>query len=101
MRNTLMIGGTVLLAACQAPSQSALNATTAACSQGYRDACRDLPALNAQVQQENVNNQLATGAAAVLGGAVIGGALAAPYGNRGYYGRPYGYGYNRGYYRGW
>ena len=102
-RDKLMIVGLALsLTACNAPSQSALTNASAACSYGDRAACAQVPALNAQVQQENVNNQVGAAAAAAVGGAVVGGALAAPYGyNRGYYyGRPYPYGY-RGYYRGW
>ena len=85
----LSLGVAMMTAACTAPSQGNLNAATAACSQGNRAACQQLPMLNAQVQQENSNNQLATGAAAALGGAVVGGAIAAPYG-----------GYGPGYYRG-
>lgn len=82
------------VAACTAPSQSALNSATAACSYGDRNACRQLPVLNAPVQSENQQNQIATGLAAGLGGAVggalIGGAVADHgYYHRGYY--PYGY----------
>jgi hypothetical protein len=98
----ILLGSALLLAACVAPSQNALTNASAACSYGDRGACAQVPVLNAQVQQENVNNQVGAAAAAAVGGAVVGGALAAPYGyNRGYYyGRPYPYGY-RGYYRGW
>ena len=71
-------------------SQGALDSATAACSQGDRKACSQLPALNAQVRQENANNAAATGIAAAAGGAVVGGALAAPYGYPYGY-RPYGY----------
>jgi uncharacterized Zn-binding protein involved in type VI secretion len=96
----ILMGSALLLSACVAPSQNALSNASAACSYGDRGACAQVPALNAQVQQENMNNQVGAAAAAAVGGAVVGGALAAPYGyNRGYYyGRPYGY---RGYYRGW
>jgi hypothetical protein len=78
-------------AACTAPTQGALNSATAACSVGDRNACAQLPVLNAQVQSENQQNQVATGVAAGLGGAVggavIGGALAdhGGYYHRGYY----------------
>lgn len=86
-------------AACTAPSQNALNQTTNACAYGDRYACAQLPALNAQVQQENQQNAVATGLAAGIGGAVAGGVIGAavsePRGyGRGYYGRPY---YGRGY----
>ena len=77
--------------ACAAPSQGLLNATTAACSQGDRGACAQLPSINAQVQAENQNNQVMTGVAAgaggLVGGAVLGGAFGPHYG----YGYPYGY----------
>jgi hypothetical protein len=86
------------LAGCVAPSQNALTNASAACAQGYRDACDQVPALNAQVQQENTNNQVGAAAAGVVGGAVVGGALNncwnCGYGYRGYgyrYGYPYGY----------
>jgi len=78
-------------AACTAPTQGALNSATAACSVGDRNACAQLPLLNAQVQSENQQNQVAKGVAAGLGGAVggavIGGALAdhGGYYHRGYY----------------
>jgi len=82
------------VAACTAPTQGALNSATAACSVGDRNACAQLPMLNAQVQSENQQNQVATGLAAGVGGAVggalIGGALAGPH----YYGG-YPYGYHR------
>jgi hypothetical protein len=82
------------LAACTAPSQALLNTTTAQCSQGYQQACAQLPALNAQVQQENQNNQVMTGVAAgaggLLGGVVLGGAMNRGYGYGGYYHRCYG-----------
>lgn len=76
------------LAACTAPSQGLLNQATAACSYGDRLACAQLPVLNAQVQAENQQNQIATGAAVGLG-ALVGGALIAGSGHRHYYGRPY------------
>jgi len=80
----------VCAAACTAPTQGALNSATAACSVGDRNACAQLPLLNAQVQSESQQNQVATGLAAgvggLVGGAVIGGALAGPH-----YGYPYGY----------
>lgn len=76
------------LAACTAPSQGLLNQATTACSYGDRLACTQLPALNAQVQAENQQNQVATGAAVGLG-ALVGGALIAGSGHRHYYGRPY------------
>lgn len=83
-------------AACTAPTQGALNAATAQCSVGDRNACAQLPMLNAQVQSENQQNQVATGLAAgvggLVGGAVLGGALAGPH----YYG-----GYPYGYYHHW
>jgi hypothetical protein len=81
-------------AACTAPTQSALNSATAQCSVGDRNACAQLPLLNAQVQSENQQNQVATGLVAgvggLVGGAVLGGALSGP----GYY-HGYGYGYHR------
>jgi hypothetical protein len=75
----LILGfGTIVMAgACTAPSQGALNAATAACSQGDRSACQQLPALNAEVQQENTNNQVLTGVAAAAGGALVGGVIGA------------------------
>jgi hypothetical protein len=91
MRGVLIL--LLLLSGCVAPSQGALNNATAACSYGDRVACAQVPGLNAQVQQENMNNQVGTAAAAAVGGAVVGGALAAPYGYRGGY-------YRGGYYRG-
>ena len=87
--------------ACTAPSQGLLNQVTAACSYGDPYACAQLPAINAQVQQENQQNAVATGLAAGIGGAVAGGVIGAAvseprYYGRGSYGRPY---YGRGYYR--
>lgn len=70
------------IAACTAPSQGLLDQAVLACSQGNRLACSQLPALNAQVQAENQQNQIATGAAvgigALVGGALIGGASSGP-----------------------
>ncbi len=82
------------LAACTAPTQSTLNSATAACSYGDRNACAQLPALNAQVQSENQNNQVATGVAAGLGGAVGGALIGGAVADHNYYGHgyyPYGY----------
>lgn len=76
------------LAACTAPSQGLLNATTQSCSQGDRSACAQLPMINAQVQAENQNNQVITGVAAGAGGLVGGAALGGAFG-RHYYGYPY------------
>ncbi len=90
----------LLAAACVAPTQGALNSAVQDCNYGNPYACQAVAPLNAQVQQENVNNQVVGGvAAAAVGAAVIGGALASDRGyyNRGYYGRGY---YGRGY-RGW
>lgn len=83
------------VAACAAPSQGILNQATANCSAGDRFACSQLPGLNAQVQSENQQNQVATGLAAGIGGAVAGGVIGAAVSEPGYYGRGY---YNRGYY---
>lgn len=80
---------TLALADCTAPSQGALNAATAACSQGDRNACAQLPALNAQVQTENQNNQVATGVAAAAGGLLGGAAIGAAASPHYYYGYPY------------
>lgn len=75
------------IAACTAPSQGLLDQAMLACSQGNRLACSQLPALNAQVQAENQQNQIATGAAvgigALLGGALIGSASSGPHYHRG------------------
>ncbi len=91
----------LLAAACVAPTQAPLNQAVQACSYGDQYACQAVPALNAQVQQENYNNQVAGGvAAAAVGAAVVGGAVAASESNHGYYyGRGYYPGYGRGYYR--
>ena len=96
----LSFAALLAIVACTAPSQGILNQATANCSAGDRLACSQLPALNAQVQSENQQNQVATGLAAGLGGAVAGGVVGAAvvqpgYYGRGYYGRPY---YGRGYY---
>lgn len=101
--SALGLGALLLTSACTAPSQGNLNAATAACSAGDRMACRQLPTLNAQVQQENSNNMVATGAAAAVGGAVLGGVVgAAAADNCGYYGCGRGYYYGRPYRRyGW
>ena len=90
----------LLLAACVAPTQGPLNQAIQDCNYGNPYACQAVPSLNAQVQQENVNNQVAGGvAAAVVGAALIGGVVASEGGyHRGYYGRGY---YGRGYGRGW
>lgn len=81
------------LAACTAPSQGLLNQATAACSYGDRLACAQLPALNAQVQAENQQNQIATGAAvgigALVGGALIAGSGRHHHGPRYYHGSRY------------
>lgn len=82
------------LAACTAPSQGLLNQASLACSYGDRLACAQIPALNAQVQAETQQNQVATGVAVGLG-ALVGGVLIAGSG-RHYHGRPY-YGYGRYY----
>ena len=88
----------LLAAACVAPTQGPLNQAVQDCSYGNASACQAVPALNAQVQQENYNNQVAGGvAAAAVGAAVVGGAVAASQPNYGYYGRGY---YGRGYYGG-
>lgn len=93
MRHVLVLIG-LGLAACTAPSQSALNSATAACSYGDRTACAQLPVLNAQVQSENQQNQVATGLAAGLGGAVGGALIGSAVSDHGYYHHgyyPYGY----------
>ncbi len=73
-------------------------AATAACSQGDRYACAQLPALNAQVQTENQNNQVATGVAAAAGGLIGGAAIGAAASGPGYYYGPHYYhGYRRCY----
>lgn len=90
----------LLAAACVAPTQGPLNQAVQDCNYGNPYACQAVPALNAQVQQENVNNQVAGGiAAAAVGAAVIGGIVASD-NDRGYYRRGY---YDRGYrgYRRW
>jgi len=90
----------LLAAACVAPTQGPLNQAVQDCTYGNRYACQAVPGLNAQVQQENYNNQVAGGvAAAAVGAAVVGGAIAAE-SDRGYYrGGYYGGGYyGRGYY---
>ncbi|MBV8093950.1 MAG: hypothetical protein JO110_12060 [Acetobacteraceae bacterium] len=74
--------------ACTAPSQGLLNATTQACNQGDRNACTQLPMINAQVQAENQNNQIMTGVAAGAGGLVGGAVLGGAFGPH-YYGYPY------------
>src|SRR4051794_13068174 len=90
----------LLAAACVAPTQAPLNQAVQDCSYGNQYACQAVPGLNAQVQQENYNNQVAGGiAAAAVGAAVVGGAVAASDSNHGYYGRGYYPGYGRGYYR--
>lgn len=74
----------LLTAACVAPTQGTLNQAIFDCNNGNPYACEAVPALNAQVQQENVNNQVAGGVAAgLVGAAVIGGALASGPGWRG------------------
>ena len=101
----LVLCGALVVASCTAPSQGALNNASAACSYGDRYACAQVPALNAQVQQENTNNQVGAAVAGAVGGAVVGGAVGAatapgyyryPYGHP-YYGRPYPYRYYRPY----
>lgn len=89
----------LLAAACVAPTQGTFNQAVQDCNYGNPYACQAVPALNAQVQQENVNNQVVGGiAAAAVGAAVIGGIVASDrgYSRRGYYDRGY---YNRGYRR--
>lgn len=82
----------LLAAGCVAPSQGYLNQAVQGCQYGDPYACQAVPALNAQVQQENYNNQVAGGvAAAAVGAAVVGGAIAASESDRGYYRRGYYY----------
>lgn len=95
----VLLAALVAISACTAPSQGILNQATANCSAGDRFACSQLPGLNAQVQNENQQNQIATGLAAGIGGAIAGGVIGAAVSEPGYYGRGhYGRGYSRGYY---
>ena len=101
--SALGLGALLLTSACTAPSQGNLNAATAACSAGDRMACRQLPTLNAQVQQENANNMAAAAVGGAVGGAVLGGVVGAAATDCGYYGCGRGYYYGRPYrrYYGW
>ena len=65
----------MLVAACVAPHQQALNQAIADCNAGNRYACQSIPALNAQVQAETQQQQIAAGVgAAIVGAALIGAA---------------------------
>jgi hypothetical protein len=73
----------LLAAACVAPTQGALNQAVLDCNYGNPYACQALPALNARVQQENYNNQVAAGLGLVVVGATAIGLAASGGGHHG------------------
>ena len=71
-----VVAGTIMLAACTAPTQPFLDQARTDCTAGSQQACSVIPQLQAQVNAEH-NDQaakVATGFLAVLGAAAAGAA---------------------------
>lgn len=101
MRILLVVGAiAAVLAGCQTPRESAIDAAITCESQGFRPGtkayrqCQSANYIENRRASNEASNAVAAGVAAgVIGGAIIGAAASDRryYRGYGYYGRPYGY----------
>ena len=90
-----LVAVTTILASCQTPQESAMNAEMTCQSQGFRpgsqryNRCVGATYQANRVQAQQAENQAAALAAAGIIGGVLVGAAASDHHHRGYYDRPY------------